>query len=75
MKGKIAVGQYADVVILSDDYFTVPDNKIKKIHALVTIVNGKVVYAEADYKNLCPTIPEVIPSWSPVKYFGGYQTQ
>ena len=75
LKGKIAVGQYADVVILSDDYFTVPDNNIKKIHALVTIVNGKVVYAEADYKNLCPTIPEVIPSWSPVKYFGGYQTQ
>ena len=75
LKGKITTGKYADMVVLSDDYFTVPDDAIKNIHALITIVNGKVVYAEGDYKDLCPSIPEVIPSWSPVKYFGGYQAQ
>ena len=75
LKGKITTGKYADMVVLSDDYFTVPDDAIKNIHALITIVNGKVVYAEGDYKDLCPSIPEVIPSWSPVKYFGGYQIQ
>jgi predicted amidohydrolase YtcJ len=73
LKGKIAKGQYADMVILNEDYFSVPVDEIGNIHALLTIVNGKVVYAEGDYKNLNPAMPEVIPVWSPVKYFGGYQ--
>ena len=75
LKGKITKGQYADLVILNDDYFTVPDDAVRNIHALITIVNGKVVYAEGEYKALRPSIPEVIPMWSPVKYFGGYQAQ
>jgi predicted amidohydrolase YtcJ len=73
LKGKIAKGQYADMVILNEDYFSVPVDEVRNIHALLTIVNGKVVYAEADYEKLNPQMPEVIPAWSPVKYFGGYQ--
>lgn len=73
LKGKITAGQYADMVILNKDYFTIPVNDIREIHSLLTIVNGKVVYAEADYKNLAPKLPEVIPTWSPVKFYGGYQ--
>jgi predicted amidohydrolase YtcJ len=73
LKGKIAKGQYADMVILNEDYFSVPIYEIRNIHALLTIVNGKVVYAEADYEKLNPQMQEVIPAWSPVKYFGGYQ--
>jgi predicted amidohydrolase YtcJ len=75
VKGRIIKDQYADLVILSDDYFTVPVEAVKNIHALVSIVNGKVVYAEGLYNNLSPQVPEVIPSWSPVKYFGGYQNK
>jgi predicted amidohydrolase YtcJ len=73
LKGKIAEGQYADMVILNEDYFSVPADEVRNIHALLTIVNGKVVYAEGEYEKLNPQIPEVIPAWSPVKYFGGYQ--
>lgn len=73
LKGKIVKGQYADLALLSDDYFTVPVESVKDIHSLLTVVNGKVVYAEGDYKNLAPQVPAVIPDWSPVKYFGGYQ--
>jgi predicted amidohydrolase YtcJ len=73
LKGKIAKGQYADMVILNEDYFSVPVDEVRNIHALLTIVNGKVVYAEGDYEKLNPAMPEVIPAWSPVKYFGGYQ--
>jgi predicted amidohydrolase YtcJ len=73
VKGKIEAGQYADMVILNKDYFSIPVDAIKDIHSLLTIVNGKVVYAEAAYKNLAPEIPAVIPSWSPVKFYGGYQ--
>ncbi|MBC6110908.1 amidohydrolase [Pedobacter sp. CCM 8938] len=73
LKGKLIEGMYADMVILSDDYFTSAPDKIKNITAVMTIVNGKVVYASGKYAAQSPPIPEVIPAWSPVKYFGGYQ--
>ena len=73
LKGKIAAEQYADMVILNDDYFTIPVDAVRNIHALLTIVNGKVVYAEKEYAGLAPSIPAAIPAWSPVNFYGGYQ--
>jgi predicted amidohydrolase YtcJ len=75
LKGKITRGQYADLVILSKDYFSIPVDDIRSIHSLLTIVNGKPVYGEGDYSNLNAAVPAVIPDWSPVKYYGGYQNQ
>lgn len=72
-KGKLVKGMYADMAILSDDYFSLKADDIRKIESVLTIVNGKIVYASAEYKALSPEIPAVIPDWSPVKYFGGYQ--
>ena len=74
-KGRIQKGYYADLSILSDDYFSVPDEQIQSISSLLTIVNGKVVWASGDYTNLAPTKLPVIPAWSPVKFYGGYQTK
>jgi predicted amidohydrolase YtcJ len=73
LKGKIVKGMYADMAILSEDYFATPIDDVRKIESLVTIVNGKVVYAAGDYKSLDVPAPEVIPAWSPVKFYGGYQ--
>ena len=75
LKGKIAKGQYADLVILNKDYFSIPVDEIRSIHAECTIVNGKPVYGEGDFSNLNAAPPAVIPDWSPVKYYGGYQNQ
>ncbi|MBO9202510.1 MULTISPECIES: amidohydrolase [Niastella] len=75
LKGKIARGQYADLVILNKDYFSIPLDDIRSIHALLTIVNGKPVYGEDDYSSLNRAVPAVLPDWSPVKYYGGYQNQ
>jgi len=75
VKGKIEQGQYADLAILNKDYFSIPVEQMRNIHALMTIVNGKVVYAEGIYQKLCPTMPEIIPSWSPVKFYGGFQNK
>ncbi|KAF2338318.1 amidohydrolase [Flavobacterium tistrianum] len=72
-KGKLVKGMYADMAILSDDYFTAKPDDIRKIESVLTVVNGKIVYASAEYKALNPEISAVIPDWSPVKYFGGYQ--
>jgi predicted amidohydrolase YtcJ len=73
VKGKLVKGMYADMVILSDDYFTAVPEKIKHISALMTVVNGKVVYASGPYLAQCPPIAAAVPAWSPINYFGAYQ--
>ena len=72
-KGKIQKGFYADLVILDKDYFSVADEALPAINSLLTIVDGKVVYGTADYESEAPAKVPVIPAWSPVKYYGGYQ--
>ena len=75
LKGTLAPGQYADIVILPHDYFSMPVEQIKHLESSLTIVNGKVVYAGKDYSALAPAAPPVEPDWSPVKYYGGYQNK
>lgn len=74
-KGKIAPGNLADFALLSADYFTVPEDEIKNITSLLTIVDGRVVFGAGKYSNLTPKLPEPIPSWSPIKYYGGYYNE
>lgn len=75
LKGTLAKGQYADLVILPQDYFSMDVEQIKNLESALTIVNGKVVYAGEQFKQLAPPSPEVKPDWSPVKYYGGYQNK
>jgi predicted amidohydrolase YtcJ len=42
--GTIEVGRLADLVVLSADYFTVPDAELRRIRSVMTVVDGKVVY-------------------------------
>jgi predicted amidohydrolase YtcJ len=71
-KGAIAVGQLADVTALSDDYFSVPEEKIKDIESVLTIVGGKIVYGTWEFRHLDPPPLPVLPEWSPAKFYGGY---
>jgi predicted amidohydrolase YtcJ len=43
-KGTLEPGKLADLVVLSADYMTVPEDQIKDIKASVTMVGGKVVF-------------------------------
>jgi predicted amidohydrolase YtcJ len=42
--GSIEVGKLGDLVVLNQDYFTVPDEALKKTTAVMTVVGGKVVH-------------------------------
>ena len=42
--GSIQKGKYADLLVLDRDYLTVPEDEIKDIKPLMTMVGGKVVY-------------------------------
>jgi len=64
-KGRIAVGQLADLALLSADYFTVPVEEIKTIQALLTIMGGQIVHGAAEFGTLAPPLPPASPDWSP----------
>ena len=42
--GTLTAGKLADVVVLSDDFMTIPEDQIANMRADYTIVGGKVVY-------------------------------
>jgi len=73
-KGQIKVGQLADLAVLSDDYFYVADDRIADITSVLTLLGGKPVHASGDFSNLAPPLPPAMPDWSPVNYYGGYQS-
>ena len=72
VKGFIAPGQFADFAILSKDFFTVKEDEIESIRSVLTVVDGKVVYGDEEYVHLSPTLPSILPEWSPVKRFGSH---
>jgi predicted amidohydrolase YtcJ len=43
-KGSITPGKLGDIVVISDDLFTIPPAKIKDAHIVMTVVGGKIVY-------------------------------
>src|ERR1700720_1108065 len=72
-KGRIAVGQLADLVVPDRDYFACSEDEIADIAAAMTIVGGKVVYGAGDFAAFDETEPPpAMPDWSPVRTFGGY---
>jgi predicted amidohydrolase YtcJ len=72
-KGRIEVGQLADLVVPDHDYFACGEDEIADITAALTIVGGKVVYAAGDFARLDEAgPPPAMPGWSPVRRYGGY---
>jgi predicted amidohydrolase YtcJ len=76
VKGRIAPGRYADFAILSEDYFSVPEERIQDLESVLTVVAGRVVHAASPFEaHAPPPLPPVRPAWSPVAHFGGYQSR
>ena len=71
-KGQIKAGQLADLALLSDDYFGVAESEIVHLRSVLTILGGKVVHGEGDYRPIAPALPKPMPDWSPVATFGGH---
>ena len=47
-KGQIKEGQFADLAVLSDDYFSVPEDRIQDITSVLTLLGGKPVHGDGD---------------------------
>jgi hypothetical protein len=57
---------------LTDDYLSVPEEKIKGIESVLTVLGGKVVHGTDEFAAHAPPALPVLPEWAPVKVFGGY---
>jgi predicted amidohydrolase YtcJ len=71
-KGAIVPSQLADLAVLSADYFAIPDEEIKRLESVLTVVGGTVVYGAGAFARLSPPQLPVSPDWSPVAVYGGY---
>jgi predicted amidohydrolase YtcJ len=48
-RGSLATGKLADLAVLSEDYLTVPTERIGGIVSLLTMVGGRIVYASGPF--------------------------
>jgi predicted amidohydrolase YtcJ len=72
-KGRIEVGQLADLVVPDRDFFSCSEAEIADTTSDMTVVGGKIVYAAGDFKTHDKAVPPpAMPDWSPVRTFGGY---
>ena len=70
-KGALRPGQFADVAVLSADYFSVDDEEITAIESVLTIMDGEIVFAQGPFSGLAPPPLPVEPDWSLIEEFGG----
>ncbi|HET7130939.1 MAG TPA: amidohydrolase [Gammaproteobacteria bacterium] len=53
-RGSLEPGKLADLAVLSADYLTVPVDAVGRIESLLTLVDGKIVYAAGPFAGLRP---------------------
>ncbi|QIG99304.1 amidohydrolase [Bradyrhizobium sp. 6(2017)] len=72
-KGRIEVGQFADLIVPDRDFFSCAESEIADITSDLTVVGGRIVYGAGAFKALDANMPPpAMPDWSPVRSFGGY---
>lgn len=71
-KGRIQPGQLADLAVLSADFFSIPQEDIKSLESVLTVVGGKIVHADGEFSSHGPASIPVLPEWSPVKTVPGH---
>lgn len=70
-KGTIAAGKLADLAVLSEDYLAVPEERIKGIESVLTLVGGRIVHGACEFAGMGPPPIVVSPAWAPSTAYGG----
>jgi predicted amidohydrolase YtcJ len=72
-KGRIEVGQFADLIAPDRDFFACAESEIADTTSDLTMVGGRIVYGAREFKAFDDAVPPpAMPDWSPVRNFGGY---
>lgn len=72
-RGTIKAGYLADLAVLSENYLSADQERIKDMYSLLTIFDGKAVYGSGIFSKLAPPMPAALPEWSPVNFYGTSQ--
>ncbi|MEI2416591.1 amidohydrolase [Orrella sp. JC864] len=73
LRGRIQAGQFADLIVPSKDYFSVPEDEISFLTSDLTVVGGRVVWGAGEFASLDEGgPPPAMPDWSPTRLFKGY---
>ena len=54
-RGSLEPGKYADLAVLTEDYMTIPVQKVGELHSVLTMVGGRAVYTEGPFGSLANT--------------------
>jgi predicted amidohydrolase YtcJ len=46
LKGSIEAGKLADLAVLSEDLFTVPEERIRDLTVVMTVLDGRIVHRQ-----------------------------
>jgi predicted amidohydrolase YtcJ len=49
VKGSIEPGKLADMVVVSKDFLTCPEDEIRDIQAIVTVVDGREMFRAPEF--------------------------
>ena len=49
-----------------------PEDEIRNLVSVLTIVGGRIAYGDDEFSQLAPPLPPAMPDWSPVNHFGSY---
>src|SRR5712664_2961414 len=71
-KGRIKVGQFADLMVPNRDFFACAESEIADTVSELTIVGGRIIYAAGTFASLDAPPPPAMPDWSPVRRFGAH---
>lgn len=71
-KGRLAPGLLADFAVLSEDYFTIPEEKIPELESVLTVLGGSVVHASGPFLKHAPEPLPELPAWTPLARHGGF---
>ncbi|WP_228530074.1 amidohydrolase [Diaphorobacter caeni] len=72
-RGRIAVGQFADLIVPNKDFFKIPEDEISFLTSDLTVVGGRIVYGAGDFTSLDDNVlPPALPDWSPTNTYRGY---
>jgi predicted amidohydrolase YtcJ len=50
--GSFEVGKVADLAVLTDDYLTVPDDRLRRIRSMLTLQAGRPVHSEGEFSRV-----------------------
>jgi hypothetical protein len=53
VKGSLTEGKYADLVVLSDNPLTIPENELVDLNVLITMVGGQTEFTADSFDTGC----------------------